>query len=59
MAKASNDVVETPSVVERLKGIGVTIPARERRTIEYMQKYVVSEIERWIAPIKAAGVTAD
>lgn len=59
MAKASNEVVETPAVVERLRGIGVTIPARERRTVAYMQKYVVSEIERWVAPIRAAGVTAD
>ena len=59
MAKASNDVVETPSVRERLKVIGVTVPAPERRTVDYMRKYIPSEIERWVAPIKAAGVTAD
>jgi tripartite-type tricarboxylate transporter receptor subunit TctC len=59
MADASNETVETPWVRERLKAIGVTIPARERRTVEYMQKYVASEIERWVTPIKAAGVTAD
>jgi tripartite-type tricarboxylate transporter receptor subunit TctC len=59
MAKASNDTVETPAVRERLKTIGVTIPARERRTVEYLRKYIPSEIERWVAPIKAAGVTAD
>jgi tripartite-type tricarboxylate transporter receptor subunit TctC len=59
MAKAANDTVETPAVRERLKVIGVTIPARERRTVEYLRKYIPSEIERWVAPIKAAGVTAD
>jgi tripartite-type tricarboxylate transporter receptor subunit TctC len=59
MAKAANDTVETPAVQERLKGIGVTIPAKERRTVEYLRKFIPSEIERWVAPIKAAGVTAD
>jgi tripartite-type tricarboxylate transporter receptor subunit TctC len=59
MAKASNEVVETPWVRERLKVIGVTVPAPERRTVDYMRKYVLSEIERWVGPIKAAGVTAD
>ncbi len=59
LAKASNDAVETPSVQERFKSIGVTIPAPERRTPEYLTQYVKSEIERWAAPIKASGVSAD
>jgi tripartite-type tricarboxylate transporter receptor subunit TctC len=59
MAKASNDVVETPSVIERLKQIGVTVPARERRTVDYLRAFVPQEIERWVAPIRASGVTAD
>ena len=59
MAKAANDTVETPALRDRLKEIGVTIPAKERRTVEYLQKFIPSEIERWVAPIKAAGVSAD
>jgi tripartite-type tricarboxylate transporter receptor subunit TctC len=59
LAKASNDAVETPAVQERFKSIGVTIPARERRTPEYLTQFVKSEIERWAAPIKASGVSAD
>jgi tripartite-type tricarboxylate transporter receptor subunit TctC len=59
LAKASNDAVETPSVRERFKSIGVTIPAAERRTPEYLAKFVPSEIERWAAPIKASGASAD
>ncbi len=59
MAKAANDTVETPMVRDRLRDIGVTIPAKERRTVEYLQKFIPSEIDRWIGPIKAAGVTAD
>jgi hypothetical protein len=46
-------------VRERFKSIGVTIPAAERRTPEYLTKFVVSEIARWAGPIKASGVSED
>jgi tripartite-type tricarboxylate transporter receptor subunit TctC len=59
LAKASNEAVETPAVRERYKAIGVTIPAAERRTPEYLAKFVPSEIERWAGPIKASGASAD
>lgn len=59
LAKASNDAVETPAVRERFKSIGVTIPTPERRTTEYLVKFVPSEIERWAGPIKASGASAD
>jgi tripartite-type tricarboxylate transporter receptor subunit TctC len=59
LAKASNDAVETPAVRDRFKSIGVVIPAPERRTPEYLAKFVPSEIARWAAPIKASGVNAE
>jgi tripartite-type tricarboxylate transporter receptor subunit TctC len=59
LAKASNEAVETPAVRERFKSIGVTIPAAERRTPEYLARFVPSEIERWAGPIKASGASAD
>src|SRR5262249_58170050 len=59
LAKATNEAVETPTVRERYKDIGVTIPAPERRTPEYLTKFVPSEIERWAGPIKASGASAD
>ncbi len=58
-AKASHDAVETVAVRERFGSIGVTIPAPERRSPEYLAKFVASEIERWAGPIKASGVSAD
>jgi tripartite-type tricarboxylate transporter receptor subunit TctC len=51
--------ITTPAVVARLKEIGVDIVAPERRSPEYLQKFVESQIEKWAAPIKAAGVIAD
>ena len=59
LAKATNEAVETPAVQERFKSIGVTIPPPERRTPEYLAKFVVSEIARWAGPIKASGASED
>ena len=35
------------------------IVAPERRTPEYLQKFVVGEIAKWAVPIKASGVVED
>jgi tripartite-type tricarboxylate transporter receptor subunit TctC len=51
--------VETPSVQTRLKEIGAPVVTPERRSVEYLQKFVVSEIEKWAGPIKASGVSMD
>ena len=59
LAKASNDAVETPAMRERFKSIGVVVPAPERRTPEYLTKFVITETARWAIPIKASGVIVD
>jgi hypothetical protein len=37
----------------------VTLVPAERRSPEYLQKFVEREIEKWAAPIKAAGISVD
>jgi len=59
LAKAASDTVDKASVRARLETVGVTIPAPERRSPEYLAKYIPSEIEKWAGPIKASGVRAD
>jgi len=59
LAKAASETVDSPAVRQRLGEIGVTVPAAERRTPEYLAKLIPSEMERWAAPIRASGVTAD
>ena len=59
LAKASSDAIDTPAVIERYKNIGVIVTAKDRRSSEYLTKFVKSEIERWKAPIKASGVVLD
>jgi tripartite-type tricarboxylate transporter receptor subunit TctC len=49
--------METPSVQERLYEVGATIVAPERRSSEYLQRFV--EIAKNAAPIKAAGIAMD
>jgi tripartite-type tricarboxylate transporter receptor subunit TctC len=59
LADATNEAVESPAVRDRFKAIGVVVPAKERRTPEYLRKYVVTETERWAAPIKNSGAVID
>jgi hypothetical protein len=51
--------MDTPLVQERLTEVGVAVVPQERRSSEYLQKFVVNEIEKWAAVIKTAGINAD
>jgi tripartite-type tricarboxylate transporter receptor subunit TctC len=51
--------IDSPWVQARLKEIGVITVAPERRSRDYLQKFVVSEIEKWAGPIKISGVSLD
>jgi tripartite-type tricarboxylate transporter receptor subunit TctC len=59
MAAATNEALESQMVRDRFKQMGVVIPAKERRTPEYLRKFVVTETERWAAPIKNSGAVID
>jgi tripartite-type tricarboxylate transporter receptor subunit TctC len=59
LAKATNDAVESPVVRDRFKQLGVTVPPPERRTPEFLTKFVPAELARWAGPIKAAGVSVE
>jgi tripartite-type tricarboxylate transporter receptor subunit TctC len=51
--------MNTPTVRERLKEIGTDLVAEERRSPDYLGKFVVAEIERWAAVIKSVGLSVD
>jgi tripartite-type tricarboxylate transporter receptor subunit TctC len=53
---AAAAAMETPAVQARFDKVGATVPAPDRRSPEYLQKFVESEIARWAGPIKAAGM---
>jgi tripartite-type tricarboxylate transporter receptor subunit TctC len=63
IVKKLNDLtvqaMTTPAVKEALAKVGAQVVSSDRATAEYLGKFVKSEIEKWAAPIKASGATAD
>jgi tripartite-type tricarboxylate transporter receptor subunit TctC len=52
-------VMNTPAVRDRLRETGNDPVAPDRRSPEYLQKFVEGEIKKWAPVIRAAGVSAD
>jgi tripartite-type tricarboxylate transporter receptor subunit TctC len=52
-------VIDSPIMRQRLKEIGSAAVPPERRSSEYLGKFVASEIAKWAGPIKASGVHID
>jgi tripartite-type tricarboxylate transporter receptor subunit TctC len=59
LARAVDEAVESPSLRQRMEKVGVAITPVERRTPEYLAKYVPAEIARWGTVIRAARISAD
>ena len=63
IAKKLHDVtveaMNTPAVQERIKEIGGSVVAPDRRSPEYLKRFVEAEIAKWAAPIKASGISMD
>jgi tripartite-type tricarboxylate transporter receptor subunit TctC len=57
--KAMSDALDDPAMRKRLEELGLEIEPTERRTPEYLAKFLPQEIERWAKPILAANVSAD
>jgi tripartite-type tricarboxylate transporter receptor subunit TctC len=55
---ATLTAMNSRSLQERVKQIGVDLVVPERRSTEYLQRFVENEIEKWAAVIRAAGLTA-
>jgi tripartite-type tricarboxylate transporter receptor subunit TctC len=51
--------MNSAEVRQRLKELGVTLVAPDRRSPEYLAGFVHEEIAKWARVIKAAGVSAD
>src|SRR5215475_11953455 len=57
--KAMSNTLDDTAIRRRLEVLGLEIVPPERRTPEYLAKYLPAEIERWAKPIHAAGISAD
>ncbi len=56
---AINQSLENPALRKRLEELGLEIVPPERRTPEYLAKFLPEEIERWAKPIRAAGIVVE
>jgi tripartite-type tricarboxylate transporter receptor subunit TctC len=59
LAKATSDILDVPSVRERLEGVGLNIPEPEHRSPEYLTRLVQSELDKWGPAVAMSGAMAD
>jgi len=57
--QAAMAALDIPSFRDRLHGHGVEIVAPERRSPEYLSRFLQDDIAKWTVPIKASGITVD
>ena len=56
---AAVGTLDTSAVQERLKVVGVTAVAADRRSPDYLKKFLDAEIDKWAGLIRASGVSLD
>jgi tripartite-type tricarboxylate transporter receptor subunit TctC len=56
---ATAETLDTPVVRKRIEDLGLFVPKAAERSPDFLAKLVVSELDKWGPPIKAAGVSAD
>ena len=59
MNTVTHAAMETPAIKTRMNEIGVTGVTPDRRSPEYLAKFVVEEVARWEGPIKSGGLQVD
>ena len=56
---AAVGAIETPSVEERMKGLGATVAKKDQQSPQWLADFVKSEVKKWEVPIKSSGISAD
>jgi tripartite-type tricarboxylate transporter receptor subunit TctC len=59
LSEATNSAMNTASVQEKVQALAASLVTPDRRSPGYLQRLVLSDIEKWAAPIKAAGISLD
>jgi tripartite-type tricarboxylate transporter receptor subunit TctC len=57
--EAAHATMDTPAIKSRMLEMGVTGVAPDRRSPEYLAKFVIDEVARWEDPIKSGGLQVD
>jgi len=56
---AISETLDTSSVRDRLAALGVSAVPPERRSTEYLARFLPAEIDKWAAPIRASGAAVE
>ncbi len=56
---ATIEAMDTPAVQQQLLTSGAIVVPPQRRSTDYLKKFMVSEIEKNAAPIRAAGISME
>jgi tripartite-type tricarboxylate transporter receptor subunit TctC len=51
--------MSAPDLQAKLQELGIEVVAPERRSPDYLARFVAQEIEKWAGPIKATGVSIE
>ena len=57
--KAMSETVDDPAIQKRLEELGLEIVPAERRSPEYLAKYLPEDIARWKKVVKDAGISVN
>jgi tripartite-type tricarboxylate transporter receptor subunit TctC len=57
--EVAHATMDTPAIKSRMLEIGVTGVAPDRRSPDYLAKFVADEVARWEGPIKDGGLQVD
>jgi tripartite-type tricarboxylate transporter receptor subunit TctC len=57
--KAVSQALDNPALRGRLDAIGLIAAAPDRRSPEYLRRFIEAETTKWAGPVKAAGLQAD
>jgi len=57
--KAMSTMLDNPALRGRLEELGLEIVPPERRSPEYLARFLPDEIDRWAKVVQAAGITPD
>jgi len=57
--QATLQAMETPAVRDRLQDLGAMLVTPERRSPDYLARFVASEISKWAEPIRSSGVSVE
>jgi tripartite-type tricarboxylate transporter receptor subunit TctC len=56
LSKAIGDTLDDPAIHKRLTDLGLEVAGPDRRTPEFLAKYLPEEVARWTKVVKAAGI---